>query len=161
MPSMSSEKMVVSTTLWALRCMSRELIGGRRFGSPQRQFTANLSAREFLPWTRPLLHRARCVRRRKNLERVELGRRLLDRNPPKRTRIVRVGQCRGMEQRRVVPDHDIADAISIAEHVFRLRCVRRELVEQRDRFVIGHAYDSVGAARYRVNGLSAGDRMRA
>src|SRR5450432_873339 len=27
---------------------------GRCFGSPRRQFTANLSAREFVSWTRPL-----------------------------------------------------------------------------------------------------------
>ena len=41
------------------------------------------------------------------------------------------------------------------------RRVRRELVEQRARFVVGHADDAERAAGHGVQRLAAGDRMRA
>ena len=65
-----------------------------------------------------------------------------------------------MQQRRVVPDHDVADAVLEAVPVLRLRRVRGELVEQVARLVVGHADDAERAARHRVERLAPGHRMR-
>ena len=93
--------------------------------------------------------------------RVARWRRLLQRDPPQRARVRGIDQRRRMQQRRVVPDDDVADAVREAQLVFRLGRVRGQLVEQRARFVVGHADDAERAARHRIKRLAPGDRMRA
>src|SRR5947207_5771983 len=64
-----------------------------------------------------------------------------------------------MQQRGVVPDHDIAHAILEAALIFGLRRMGGKLVEQRDGFIFWHPDDTVRAARYRIQRSPPGDRM--
>ena len=73
-------------------------------------------------------------RRRDHAGRVTRWRRFLHRDPPQRARMRRIDERRRVQQRRVVPDHDVADAvgearagISAALHARRARRAARAL----------------------------------
>src|SRR5688500_17915293 len=87
--------------------------------------------------------------------------RLLHRDAPQRARIVWIDQRGGVQQRSVVPNHQITNVVPEPVKVLRLRRVRFQLVEQRDRFIVWHALDAEGAARHRIQRFAARHRMGA
>src|SRR4029077_2757357 len=87
--------------------------------------------------------------------------RLLDRDPPEGTRIGGIRERCGMERRQVVPEHDVADLVGVAQAIFVLQRMCLQLVQQAAPFVRGHAFDLERAARNRVKRLASGKMMRA
>src|SRR5260221_8361300 len=64
-----------------------------------------------------------------------------------------------MQQRGIVPDNHVADAVFQAQLVFLLRRVALQLVEEIDRLVFAHPLDAEGAARDRIERGAPGDGM--
>src|SRR6266581_8131876 len=85
--------------------------------------------------------------------------RLLDGDAPERTRIVRIGQRRRVQERRIVPDYHVTGAVRQAVTVFLERRMALELVEERSRRALGHALDAERAAGDRVERRAARHRM--